>query len=675
MVFLTIFCLLVYLEGLYHVFGYGVTPINPLFVLGLCLCVAGIESFFVNLFQKKTGNFMLWLVLWLDVILYGSQLIYLRIFKQPLLWSAVVHGGADALTNYWKEALNAVLAAWLPVLLFVFPLILIAIWKKKWEAVPREWRFKQRKNYVLAFAVGVIFFCIGKMFGGLQNFSDPKAVFEEYGVLTAMQCNLQEMLFEKSGEKIELDFKEPVDEYASEEEQDHSGSDDKVTEESKEETVETPEEEEKDLSPNVLPIDFRELIEKEDREEVRNLHQYIEKRIPTKKNEYTGMFKDYNLIYLTAEGFAPYCVDEKLTPTLYKLLNSGFRFENYYVPLWHTSTSDGEFSNCTGLLPDKQFSFSRSVQSHMSFELPAFFEKEGIKSRAYHNGSLSYYDRHLTHENLGYFFKAGTLGKLPAQDWQENIFPLENPKAWPQSDLEMMQGTLPEYIEEPRFHAYYMTISGHLQYTFNGNSMAYKNREAVQDLPYSNNAKAYIACNIELDKALEWLISELDKAGKLDNTVICMGADHYPYGLEENEIEELRGTPLGTKRELYHNGLILWNSKMEPVTVEKPCSSMDILPTLLNLFGFEYDSRLYCGQDILSDSNPLVVFADKSFLTDQVYYDARTGEVESLNETENEAVYVENMKKQVNNLFALSAGILDYDYYNTLSAYAPAVFK
>lgn len=243
---------------------------------------------------------------------------------------------------------------------------------------------------------------------------------------------------------------------------------------------------------------------------------------------------------------------------------------------------------------------------------------------------------------------------------------MEHPNTWPQSDLEMMQATLADYINQPRFHAYYMTVSGHMQYTFLGNSMASKNREAVAGLPYSERAKAYVACNVELDRALEWLIAELEKAGKLENTVICLGADHYPYGLDENEIEELRGTPIEKKRDLYHNGLILWNSKMESVIVDKPCSSVDILPTLLNLFGFPYDSRLYSGQDILSDGSPLVVFSDRSFLTDKGYYDARTGAFESKNGEAASQEYVEKMKKQVKDLFTFSAGILDYNYYETL---------
>lgn len=42
----------------------------------------------------------------------------------------------------------------------------------------------------------------------------------------------------------------------------------------------------------------------------------------------------------------------------------------------------------------------------------------------------------------------------------------------------------------------------------------------------------------------------------------------------------------------------------------KYCYDVDILPTISNLLGLEYDSRLMVGQDILSDSEQLVCFPE-----------------------------------------------------------------
>ncbi|HBT65484.1 MAG TPA: sulfatase, partial [Ruminococcaceae bacterium] len=185
-----------------------------------------------------------------------------------------------------------------------------------------------------------------------------------------------------------------------------------------------------------------------------------------------------------------------------------------------------------------------------------------------------------------------------------------------------------------KFHVYYMTVSGHLNYTFTGNYIAYKNKELVDHLPNSDAAKAYLACNIELDRALELLIQRLEAAGVAENTVIAMSADHYPYGLTNRQISELAGHEVEENFELYKSSFILWKKGMKPVTIEKPCSSLDIIPTLSNLFGLEFDSRLLMGRDILSDAPPLVIFSNRSWITDKARYNAPKNKTENLADKE-----------------------------------------
>jgi phosphoglycerol transferase MdoB-like AlkP superfamily enzyme len=199
--------------------------------------------------------------------------------------------------------------------------------------------------------------------------------------------------------------------------------------------------------------------------------------------------------------------------------------------------------------------------------------------------------------------------------------------------------------------------------------MANKNKELVADLPYSENCKAYIACNIELDRALEELMRQLEEAGVLDKTVICLSSDHYPYGLTNEEISELAGHDIEENFELYKNNLILYNSAMEPVTIDKPCSSIDIIPTLSNLFGFKYDSRLLPGKDILSNSEGLVIMMNnRSFITDELMYNASTKKVTDLegNEIEVSSDKIQEYKDMVNLKIAMNQLLIENDYYNEI---------
>ena len=678
---------LLYMELVYHFGCFGLTGVSPFLPLALISIIASLQTLIVGLLKNKPQKIVFWAFPIAEYILFGVQTVYYTVFRQPLQFRAAVVGGQDALTNYWREALMGFLKALPLVLLMSLPMVvMLALLKRNRRR--RAWKFRsfdgiERIRSGFALAVSVLLFYVilsvghsvqAEFYDEYTEFYAPLSVAEKMGVLTMAQrdCFYEvEVLLTGKGlggglaaEEDELPelpvmpTKAPV-----------------IT------PVPTPE---ATLAPEATPaptptptpaphmfeLDLNKLTESSAGAKQKEwLAQYISALTPTRENEYTGMFEGYNLIYLTAEGFSTYAIHPELTPTLYKLVNSGFVFTNYYVPIWQTITSDGEYVNCTGLIPDGQFSMRKSGANNMAYTLPKFFATEGITSYAYHNNTMSYYDRYITHPNLGYIFKTSKLGECPEAEYGQYLFQMENPGRWPSSDYEMMQGTVPEYINMDRFHVYYMTISGHMYYSFSGNSMSSRNKEAVQHLDMSENARAYYACHIELDKALQYLLEELEAAGKLENTVICMSADHYPYGMTEEEYEELAGKDLSENLDTYRNSLILWNAGIkEPIVVDKACCSIDILPTLLNLFGFEYDSRMYAGRDIFSDEEGVVIFNDRSFVTDTVYYDRKKKTTVFKKEmtVEEQEAYMEAMKAEVKRRYSFSAYILQENYYQLI---------
>ncbi|MCR5154663.1 MAG: LTA synthase family protein, partial [Lachnospiraceae bacterium] len=381
-----------------------------------------------------------------------------------------------------------------------------------------------------------------------------------------------------------------------------------------------------DRSPQIL-YDFAKFADAAPNEDVKELLNLLNEEEYTYKNEYTGFLKGYNLIFITAEGFAPYAMSEEITPTLWKLSHEGFVFNNFYDPYWETSTSDGEFINLTGLIPSGTLSLKRfaGAGKDMGFSLGNRFGKLGYTTYAFHNNTYNYYDRNLTHPALGYTYmgylkKGTTIDDVPEA---ERAMILSDYKCWPNSDLEMMQKSLPYYINEDHFHTYYMTVSGHFAYTFTGNRMASKNKDVVKDLNLSDYAKAYIACNYELELAVRYLVEQLEAAGKMDNTLIVLCCDHYPYGLtretdDNSVISELIGHEVEPVYEICKETLIMWTPSIkEPIIVDKLCGSADIMPTLLNLFGFDYDSRLFAGKDIFSSNDGLVIFNDDKYATSE----------------------------------------------------------
>ncbi len=588
-------------------------------------------------------------------VLYATQIIYYSVFNNFLIVYSLKAGGADQIIedgiieNTVKAivgGLPAIILLSLPAVIIFTPLFRFLSHKRIHIGKSGIW---MGASVLLHIAAVVSVSLIPSLSVIQSGLFDANTSMNRFGLLRTEVLDVKYNLIGIE-QDIELEPEKPVDPVTSEDT------------ESKPEDELAPA-----YTPNIMDIDFEALTKSETDDTLRLMNEYFSSKQPTYKNEYTGMYKGYNLVSVVAEGFSPYAIDPVLTPTLYKMQQEGFNFTNFYTPIWGVSTSDGEYTACTGLIPKSGvWSFYRSHENYMPFCLGNMFKSIGVNNTfAYHNNTHSYYHRDLSHPNMGYNYKGMGTG---VEKYVKNV--------WPQSDLQMVSGSVQDYLSmgEP-FHAYYMTVSGHLEYSKIGNSMAYKNWDAVKDLDCSHTLKAYYACNIELDRAMEKLLSELNAAGVADKTVISITPDHYPYGLEQDEGDkyaiwtEILGHEVEPQFELYESCFLLYcQGTKNPPTIDKYCYSVDILPTLLNLFGFEYDSRLLMGSDIMSESDGLVVFNNRSFITELGKYNSSTKEFipfeESVFESQEEMKdYVSRVKAVVNNKFKMSTKVLEKDYY------------
>ena len=430
----------------------------------------------------------------------------------------------------------------------------------------------------------------------------------------------------------------------------------------------TTDEKEQEKAPeyNMLDLTFPET----DNEDILALNSYVSGLTPTEKNEYTGMFEGKNLIFITAESFTREVIDEEHTPTLYRMAQSGIVLDDFYQPFWGGSTTTGEYSLMTGLIPTEQNAMQKTTNNNMYMTIFNSLLRQGYTGHAYHDGTSEYYHRDRTHTNLGFEdFTAIGNGMEKAVEYNK----------YANSDVDMMKFSVPQYENDEPFEVYYMTISGHGTYSFESNPIDSKNKEAVSDMTqYTKTVRAYMAGNLEFEYSLEYLLEELEKAGTLENTVIVIGSDHYPYPLEESyawgsseaDIVSLYGYSPETQPQRDHNIAIIWSPCLESeeqIVVSEPTYSIDITPTLLNLFGIEYDSRLLPGRDVLSDSDALVIWEDASWLTAKGYYDTTS---ESFTPTDGAGAaddeYISMVNSIVSDKMAFSAKALSTDYYGYL---------
>ncbi len=616
-------------------------------------------SLLITSFSEKENKIVLILLIVLLSIIYISQYVYYKIFSTFLsLYSFI---GAGQAMQFWEEIIRAISKDIGPFIFLCLPLALTIIFNKNIK--PISITNKKLKLKIIGISAliqaFIILIVINSNSGEIsysylysESFIIDKSV-SSFGLLTTERLDCKNIILSKLGnseKNNKRNNKKDTNVYAI----GKSTTNTSIVETSDNDKSLENEKPEPKIEYNIMNIDFESLIKDEQNKKIKSMNEYFSKVEPTNKNKYTGMFKNKNLILITAEGFSPYAIDKNLTPTLYKMYEEGFKFKDFYTPLWGVSTSDGEYVACTGLIPKPGvWSMYESSKNYMPFCMGNQMKLIGYNTFAYHNHYFGYYKRDLSHPNMGYNYKGLGNG-------------LDIKETWPESDLEMIDVTAPEYIKKQPFHIYYMTVSGHLRYTFEGNAMSNKNKDAVKNLNYSDNVKAYLAANIEFDKAMESLINQLEDAGIAEETLIAISPDHYPYGLEIQEISELAGHEVETNFELYKGVFILWSEGIESQVINKPCSSLDILPTLSNLMGLEYDSRLMMGMDIMSDSEPLVLFSNRSWITDKATYNSSTGEFKTKNNCILDDGYEEEITKKVKDKFKYSSLILDNDYYGLI---------
>lgn len=644
----------IYLELIFRLWIFKSLSTDFVFVLLFSLS-AGIIFFILSyVFPPKINKLLTITLLSLLILIYNVQLIYYDVFKTTLSFFSLT--GAGDVLQFKSVIITAIFRNIIAVLLLFIPLVILPFIYMKH---PFERLKLKPLLIILSFLLishAASLFCVSftketeySQYTLYYKSAIPELSVNKLGLMTTMRLDIKRLLFG-------LDYSDNIEECSNNnviETVSNFVYQAEVTptltiEPNYTEVTQTPE---PTFGANISDIDFEALITNEKDKTLLDMHKYFYSVVPSRKNKYTGIFKGYNLILITAEGFSPYAISPELTPTLYKMAAEGFVFKNFYNPLWGVSTSDGEYVACTGLIPKSGiWSFSRSGKNYMPFVMGNQLKNFGYALKAYHNHSYKYYNRHISHPNMGYDYKGVGNG-------------LNIKSTWPESDLEMIDVTMDEYIGNIPFHTYYMTVSGHLNYTFGGNYIARKNKAYVEHLPFSDKAKAYIACNMELEFAIKSLMEKLEDAGIADKTVIAISPDHYPYGLPKENIDELAGHKVEENFGLYKSTLILWKKGMDTVIVDKPCSSLDILPTLSNLFGLTFDSRLLMGSDILSDTMPLVIFSNRSWITDYARYNSKSGSSQYVEGIDKDSKYIEAINKIVSDKFKYSAKIIDTDYY------------
>ena len=622
-----------------------------------------IISVFTGLSKKpKANRITRGVIMCILGILFLVNIFIYKQFKVFYDTATVANGAGGVATSYLDHVWGLLSApsGILAILLYLVPPILYFIFGKKIDSGEKE-------NPMTILQLGIVLLVAGLINIPLVHFNDVlknayslsynfQSAVTDFGLLTGIRLDLQRNAMRTLGYNSTTIVAPQDTDIAFEDSIRREGE--IVNERLAEEAANTVYEK------SVMDIDFSKLAAKTSDSTFASLDSYVASLTPSSKNEYTGIFKGKNLILITAEAFSDKIVSPELTPTIYRLMTKGINFKDYTQQA-SAGTIGGEYQHIFGLFPsDGGGSFLSMSNNTNWFTMGAQLTELGYYGRAFHNGDYTYYDRNITHNAIGYSDEYLACGNGMEEFIQD---------AWPRSDVEMFDATMPMYLDKQPFSVYYMTVSGHSLYNLTGNAMSAKNWDYVKDMDKSETIRCYYAANLELEFALANMVKALEDAGIADDTVIVMTTDHFPYGLDGDGalgnlpyLAELYGYNPTNYLERDENALIIWCGELEdwaPIVVDTPVASIDILPTLCNLFDLDWDSRLLPGRDVFSDAEPLVFNFVYDWKTDKGTYISSRGEF-----TPNEGVSVDsNYVSRINGIVRAKMdycwNVMNKDYF------------
>jgi len=411
-----------------------------------------------------------------------------------------------------------------------------------------------------------------------------------------------------------------------------------------------------------LQIFLGQLLKSTSQEDINAIDTYLSsKEVNNTSNSYTGIFEGKNLIYILAESLDELAIHPEITPNLYRLKTEGLYFNNYYSPVYNASTADSEFILNTSLFPSidygvAAYNFGNNLYP---YTIANAFQKENYFANSFHSFHSFFYNRENMHTSLGYstFYDIEKLNlNYDTVGWQEGVDWID--------DINLMRNMLNVSSQKDSFFSFIITVSGHIPYNAGRRGlMEYFNQ--LKEYEYLEPFTFYLAAQKKFDDSIGLLLDELENKGILDDTVIVIASDHYPYGMDSESLKEY-GFESGYDFEKYRVPLMIWSNSIEAKEIDTMVSSMDVVPTLTNLFGLD-KNKVYFGSDVFDENHKeIIVLKDRSWVTPSLYYDSKSNKVIKMDESLSQEMVDEQVKLNnayVYDLFNVGQKILTTDYF------------
>lgn len=339
---------------------------------------------------------------------------------------------------------------------------------------------------------------------------------------------------------------------------------------------------------------------------------YMDSMNELEDNAMSGIFKDKNLILVMMESMDDWIISEKYTPTIQMMMDQGITFTQHYAPIFSTgATFNSEFAVLSGSYSPNSGNAAYSYATNdYSQSLPHLFKNAGYEVNSFHYNDPTFYNREQMHHAFGFENYISLLDET--EDWHEAVL---------DESLASIDQVYEKMTNGDKFMSYVITYSPHLPYSTDNYvcNYAYEQKPDLWNDQIDEETNCLQLQASLTDDFFKTLLARLNEDQLLEDTIIIAYTDHYTYGYSDTEALEQLSEASG-----YANvdavPFFIYGEGIEPMQVDKVNSTIDILPTVANLFGLEAN-QYYLGKDIFDERyRGLAYFNDYSWYDGHTYY-------------------------------------------------------
>jgi phosphoglycerol transferase MdoB-like AlkP superfamily enzyme len=364
------------------------------------------------------------------------------------------------------------------------------------------------------------------------------------------------------------------------------------------------------------------VLKDEDNEQIKAWYEYNNESLPD--NEYKGILKGKNLIFIQVESLENFLInqkieDQEITPNINKLLKNSIYFPEIYEQVSGGNSSDTDLMANTSTHPVRSGSTFFRFPDNKYNSMPVIMKKLGYYTSAFHPDGGGYWNWMPALQSMDFDKTVDTVG-----------FKVDETIGYGLSDESYLRQLKDKLIEQPKpFYSFFVTLTSHMPFVM---------PEDKKDLTLSDNIGKtvlgdYFQSVRYTDKHIGKFIEGLDEAGVLDDSVIVIFGDHAGvHKYYKDKLNTIEPKEDWWAQDNMRVPFIIYSKALEGKQLNTIGGQVDIMPTVAYLMGVDENDYINTamGRNLLKTNRSYTVLSNGVFIGEAKSEEEKKKAVEAL---------------------------------------------